>query len=195
MALTRNFLKSMGLTDEQVSAIIEGHSDTVTALTKERDDARAAAAKVEELTRERDDFKAKYEKAGDASKVQAEFDAYKQKVEGEKVSAAKTAAVRKSFKSAGVNRDEFADLLLGKVDMDKVELDGDKVKDEAALLDPLKNKYAGCFGEVSDKGTDPMNPPGNGGKATYTMADIEKMSIDEINKNWDAISNSLPNLK
>ena len=32
MALTRAFLKSMTLTDEQVSAIIEEHSATVTGL-------------------------------------------------------------------------------------------------------------------------------------------------------------------
>lgn len=164
MALTRNFLKSMGLTDEQVSAIIEGHTDTVTALTKERDDARASAAKVEELTRERDDYKTKYEKAGDASKVQAEFDAYKQKVEGEKTNAAKSAAVRAALKAAGVNRDEFAELLLGKVDLSKVELDGDKVKDTDALIAPLKSGYAGCFGTVTDKGTPPANPPAGGGK-------------------------------
>ena len=164
MALTRNFLKSMGLTDEQVSAIIEGHTDTVTALTKERDDARASAAKVEELTRERDDYKTKYEKAGDASKVQAEFDAYKQKVEGEKTNAAKSAAVRAALKAAGVNRDEFAELLLGKVDLSKVELDGDKVKDADGLINPLKGNYAGCFGKVTDKGTPPANPPAGGGK-------------------------------
>lgn len=35
MALTRAFLKSMTLTDEQVSAIIEEHSATVTGLKNE----------------------------------------------------------------------------------------------------------------------------------------------------------------
>lgn len=159
MALTRNFLKSMGLTDEQVNAIIEGHSDTVTALTKERDDARNAAAQVDGLTRERDDYKAKLEKAGDEAKVQAEFDAYKQQVETEKTNGAKNAAVRAALKAAGVNREEFAELLMGKVDLSKVELDGDKVKDVSALVDPLKGSYAGCFGTVDEKGTDHMNPP------------------------------------
>lgn len=164
MALTRNFLKSMGLTDEQVNAIIEGHSDTVTALTKERDDARTAASKVDELTRERDDYKAKFEKAGDAAKVQADFDAYKKQVEGEKTKAVKTSAIRAAFTAAGVNRPEFAELLLGKVDFDKVEMDGDKIKDTASLIDPLKASYAGCFGTVNTNGTPPTNPPSGGGK-------------------------------
>lgn len=195
MALTRNFLKTMGLTDEQVNAIIEGHSDTVTALTKERDEARTAAAQVDGLTRERDDYKTKLEKAGDAAKVQAEFDAYKQQVENEKANATKASAVRAALKAAGVNRDEFTDLLMGKVDLGKVELDGNKVKDADALISPLKGSYGGCFGEVADKGTDPANPPSGGGKTTFTAADIEKMSVDEINKNWEAISKSLPNMK
>lgn len=194
MALTRNFLKSMGLTDEQVNAIIEGHSDTVTALTKERDDARIAAAQVDGLTRERDEYKTKLEKAGDAAKVQAEFDAYKQQVEGEKANATKTSAVRAALKAAGVNRDEFADLLLGKVDLSKVEMDGDKVKDPAALVDPLKSSYAGCFGVVDDKGTPPSNPPSGGGKS-YTAAEIRSMTPAQINENWDAIRASLPTMK
>lgn len=195
MALTRNHLKAMGLNEEQISAVIEGHTDTVNAIIKERDDARAAAAKVDELTRERDDYKTKLEKAGDAAKVQSEFDAYKQQVENEKTNASKATAVRAALKAAGVNRDEFTDLLMGKVDLSKVELDGDKVKDADALIDPLKGSYAGCFGEITDSGTDPINPPSGGGKTTYTAADIEKMSVDEINKNWEAISKSLPNLK
>lgn len=159
MALPRGMLKAMGLNEEQISSIIEGHTDTVTALTRERDEARAAAAKVDELTRERDEYKSRAEKAGDAAKVQADFDAYKAQVEGEKTNAAKTKAVRAALKAAGVNRDEFADLLMGKVDLGKVELDGDKVKDADALISPLKGSYGGCFGEIMDKGTDKMNPP------------------------------------
>nr|MBR4281670.1 hypothetical protein [Clostridia bacterium] len=194
MALTRNFLKSMGLDEEKINAIIEGHTDTVTAMTRERDEAREKAAKVDELISERDDYKAKYEKAGDATKVQADFDAYKKQVEGEKAKAAKSAAVRAALKAAGVNRDEFAELLMGKVDLDKVEMDGDKVKDTAALVDPLKASYAGCFGTVEEKGTDKTSPPSGGGKS-YTAAEIRSMPLEKINENWDAIRASLPTMK
>lgn len=162
MALTRSYLKSMGLTDEQVNAIIENHAETVDALKKERDGFRTQAEAAAEVAKERDTLKEQLAKAGDAAKVQAEFDAYKTKVEGEKAKAAKSSAVRAALKAAGVNRDEFADLLLGKVDFDKVELDGDAVKDSAALIDPLKASYAGCFGTVTEKGTPPATPPSGG---------------------------------
>ena len=49
MALTRAFLKSMTLTDEQVSAIIEEHSATVTGLKNEISKYKEDAEKVPDL--------------------------------------------------------------------------------------------------------------------------------------------------
>ena len=163
MALTRNYLKSMGLTDEQVSAIIENHTDSIDGLKAELATARAAAETVEALTKERDELKDKLSKAGDAAKVQAEFDAYRQQVETEKANAAKSEAVRKALKASGVQREEFLDLLMGKVELDKVEMDGDAVKDEASFVAPFKASYAGCFASESEQGTKLQNPPSGGG--------------------------------
>lgn len=163
MALTRNYLKSMGLTEEQVNAIIENHTDSIDGLKAELATARAAAETVEALTKERDELKDKLSKAGDASKVQAEFDAYRQQVETEKANAAKSEAVRKALKASGVQREEFLDLLMGKVELDKVEMDGDAVKDEASFVAPFKAAYAGCFASESEQGTKLQNPPSGGG--------------------------------
>ena len=49
MALTRAFLKSMTLTDEQISAIIEEHSATVTGLKSEISKYKEDAEKVLDL--------------------------------------------------------------------------------------------------------------------------------------------------
>lgn len=163
MALTRNYLKSMGLTEEQVNAIIENHTDSIDGLKAELATARAAAETVEALTKERDELKDKLSKAGDAAKVQADFDAYRQQVETEKANAAKSAAVRKALKASGVQREEFLDLLMGKVELDKVEMDGDAVKDEASFVAPFKASYAGCFASESEQGTKLQNPPSGGG--------------------------------
>lgn len=163
MALTRNFLKSMSLTEEQISAIIENHTDSIDGLKAELATARAAAETVEALTKERDELKDKLSKAGDAAKVQADFDAYRQQVETEKANAVKSAAVRKALKESGVQREEFLDLLMGKVELDKVEMEGDAVKDADALTSPLKASYAGCFASVTDQGTKSQNPPSGGG--------------------------------
>lgn len=164
MALTRKMLKALGLSEETIETIVDAHVETVTALTRERDELKTQAEAAQAIAKERDDLRAQADKAGDAAKVQAEFDAYRQQVEGEKTTATKTAAVRKALKAAGVARDEFAELLLGKVDMTSVELDGDSVRDPDSLVNPLRSSYAGCFGTVEDKGTDKTDPPSGGSK-------------------------------
>ena len=52
MALTRNMLKGMGLTDEQVSAIIDAHTDTTDALKAQRDQYKADAEKLPAVQKE-----------------------------------------------------------------------------------------------------------------------------------------------
>lgn len=198
MALTRKLLQSMGLTDEQVSAIIENHSETVEGLKAERDQHKAAAEAAQSAARERDELRKQVEalqaSGGDAAKVQADFDAYRQQVETEKANAAKSAAVRKTLKDSGVAREEFLELLLGKVDLSKVEMEGEAIKDAAALVDPLKTSYSGCFAQELTGGTPPIDPPAGGNK-TYTRDQLRQMSPAEINRNWDAIKGNLASLK
>lgn len=174
MALTRNFLKSMGLTDEQVNAIIENHTDTVEGLKAERDGYKATAEKQTqneaEIARLTNELAEARKNSGDAAKVQAEFDAYKHQVETDKTNAAKTAAVRKAFKAAGVQREEFIDLLLSKVDLSAVELEGDAVKESAKLIDPMKESYAGCFAETTQQPLPQKNPPSGGGGGSPSRA-------------------------
>ena len=194
MALTRNFLKSMGLTDEQVSAIIENHTDTVEGLKKERDTLKAAADSVEALTRERDEYKDKLSKAGDAAKVQADFDAFRQQVEKEKTHTRKMQAYDALLKDVGVARDSFRQTLCKTVDMEKIELD-DKgaVKDAEALKERIRADYADFIGTVHNAPTPTITPP-SGGK-TFTAEQIRGMSAEEINKNWEAVSKTLASLK
>lgn len=193
MAFTRADIRAIlgeAHTEDIENRLVALHLGVVDPLKDSLQTYKTDAEKLPGVQKELDDLK----KVGNAAEVQAAFDAYKQQVEGEKANAAKMSAVRAALKAAGVNRDEFADLLLGKVDLSKVEMDGDKVKDPAALVDPLKSSYAGCFGVVDDKGTPPSNPPSGGGKS-YTAAEIRSMTPAQINENWDAIRASLPTMK
>lgn len=195
MALTRNMLKAMGLNEEQIGSIIEGHTDSITALTKERDDYKAKAEAADGIAKERDDLKDKLAKAGDAAKVQADFDAYKSNVEKEKTNSRKSAALDKAFEAAGVKRDTFRRSMLKAWDMDSVELDENgAIKDMDGLKAAVQKDYADFLATTDTKGVPPANPPAGGGQ-TFTKADIEKMSTEEINKNWEAISKALPGLK
>lgn len=177
MSLTRNFLKAMGLTDEQVNAIIENHAETVDALKAERDRYKGEAAKVEGLTAQLTDANDKLAKSGDAAKVQADFDAYKATVAQEKTAAAKHSAMDALLKRAGVQRDSFRAQLLKGWDMETVELDdNNEIKDAEALEASVKRDYADFVSVSSEHGVPPANPPAGGGATKMTREDIFKIT-------------------
>lgn len=170
--LSRKFLEALGLNENQIASIVERHSEVLEDIKKERDDYKTKAESADEIARERDRLKNDLEKAGDASKVQAEFDAYKNQVNKEKENQAKLSAVKSALKAAGVQREEMADLLMGKIDLDKVEMDGENLKNGESIINPLKSTYAGCFGTTTTQGTPPAAPPTGGGKTVMSRTDI-----------------------
>ena len=178
MSLKRSTLEAMGLTAQQIDTIIADHTETVDALKHERDSfktqAEALAAKETELATANTELE-KLRKAGtDAAKVQADFDAYKKQVEDEKTNTAKETAVRALFKKNGVSRDSLLELLMGKVDLSKVELDGENVKDADTFVKGYKDSYGDCFSTKGEEGTQKTDPPGGGSKTDYdAMSDEE----------------------
>lgn len=187
MALTRKFLKSLGLDEDKVDSIIEAHTESTDALKKQRDEAADKIAELESITKERDSLKAQLEKAGDAAKVQAEFDAYKDSVAKEKANAGKKSALIAALKSKGV-REEFTDLLIDKIDLEQAEMDGETVKNADALIAPLQEKHGGLFGKTETLGTPPVAPPSGGG-AKMTKEEI--MKISDTQKRQKAIAENL----
>ena len=51
MALTRKFLKSLGLDEDKVDSIIEAHTESTDALKKQRDEAADKIAELESITK------------------------------------------------------------------------------------------------------------------------------------------------
>ena len=195
MALTRKFLKALGIEDDKIDEIVAAHGETVTALKAEIDEAKQGASGLDAITKERDRYKADLEtlqkSSGDAAKVQADFDAYKAQVEKDKTAAQKGAALDAVLKEAGVERESFRAQLKKGWDMDTVELEeGGKVKDEAALISRIKADYPDFIGTVNTEGTKPLTPP-PGGSKTYTRDQLKGLSAEEINANWGAVSAAL----
>ena len=58
MALTRKYLKALGIEDEKIEQIIEAHTETVDGLKNERDGFKASADKLAEVQKELDGLKA-----------------------------------------------------------------------------------------------------------------------------------------
>lgn len=180
MALTRKFLKALGIEEDKIEEIITAHGETVSALKDEITKTQQGVDDLAAITKERDTLNQRVdalEKAsGDAAKVQADFDAYKKQVETEKANTGKKALVKKALEAAGANPAAI-DLMLGTVDLEKVELNGDALKDAEAVLKPIKEAHGGLFGEVKPNGTPPVNPPSGAKK------DPKEMDFNEY-KEW-----------
>lgn len=191
MALTRSMLKSMNLTEEQVNAIIEAHTDTVEGLKKENSALKAASASVEEVTKERDSLRDQLSRAGDAAKVQADFDAYKQQVAKEKADALNHTDLLEIAREAGVARESFRSMIARDFDMSKIQRGEDgKVQNRAELLEAIKSNYPDCVSEITIDGTPKASPP-IGNDKPITRDQLKTMTPDQINANWAAVKAGL----
>lgn len=195
MALKREFLKAMGLDEEKVNAIINAHTETVDGLKAKINDLETALDPLKEAAKERDSLKDQLAKAGDSTKLQAEFDAYKQKVESEKQEAKVTEEVTAICKEAGIARDSFLRAVGREFDRSKIQRGEDgAIVNHDALVEYVKKDFADFGSTTTEQGAPPVTPPAGGNK-TYTRAEIQAMSPEEINKNWPEVQKSLAALK
>ena len=177
MAMTRKGLKAMGLTDEQIDSIIEMHTETVDGLKDKLKAAEDKADKLDGVQKELDDlkadkgdnYKAKYDKE------HADFEAYKKGVTEKEAKAAKEAAVKAFFEGKNITGANLAIAMRGARDeIASVELDGDKIKDTAALDALVNGEFAGLVVSTQRQGVNTPNPQSNLGGAKPTKADIYK---------------------
>lgn len=165
MALTRSMLKSMSLTEEQVNAIIEAHTETVTGLKTKINDLETAIEPMKDVAKERDNLKEQLAKAGDFTKLQAEFDAYKQQVENEKQEAKITEEVTAICKEAGIARDSFLRAVGREFDRSKIQRGDDgAISNRDALVEYVRKDFADFGSTTVERGAPPVTPPAGGYK-------------------------------
>lgn len=192
MALTRKYLKSIGLTEDQIEGIVEEHIATVNDLKETANKYKADADKLPTVQKELDDLKA----AGDGGykeKYEAEVKAYKeykQQVESEKETARVDADVLAMCKEAGITREKALHLIVKDFDRSKIERDKDgKITNRDKLLSMVKTDYADFVGTIGTEGTPPATPP-TGGNTTYKSR-AEIMKIKDTTERQQAIKENL----
>ena len=191
MALTRAMLKGMNLTEEQVSAIIDAHTDTVDGLKEQLKQARADADKLPEVQRDLDKANKALEKSGDAAKIQKDFDDYKAQVAEEKARSAKEAALRKVAKDAGLTEAGIAKAVKY-ADYSTIELtDKGEIKDAKAMIKSLKEEWPEHIAKTTQTGANTATPPANqGNNGKYSSKD-EIMKIKDPVQRQKAIGENL----
>lgn len=175
MALSRAYLKGMGLTDEQVNGIIEAHTETVDGLKTEIERYKADAEKLPKVQEDLKKAQAAAKDSGEYDKLKKEFDDYKAEVASKETLAAKKAALKDIAKDAGLSEAGIAKALKYH-DFDKMELD-DKgaAKDKAAVLKGLKEEWAEYVQTSETKGAKTATPPAGDGKGGE-YSDIRAMT-------------------
>ena len=162
MALKRSFLKSMGLTDEQISAIIEAHTETVDGLKADIERYKGDAEKLPTVQKELDDLKAagdggykeKYEKEHKA------FEDFKTEQTAKETRQAKETAYRELLKAASVSEKRIP-AILKVTDLNGIEMDGDKIKDADKHTQTVKTEWAEFVESGNTTGANTITPPAN----------------------------------
>ncbi len=197
MALTRKFLKAMGIEEEQIDQIIEAHAETTDGLKADYEKEKQEKEALRLAAKERDKYKADLEAlqaaGADAARVQAEFDAFKASVAGEKEAGIKAKAVRKALEDQGIVK--AAGVIVKTLDLSKLAVENGEVKGLDTFIGPVVKENTWAVETTTTRGVPTVTPPSNGGTKPYTLDAIKTMTPEEINQNWDAISKALPNLK
>lgn len=179
MALTRAMLKGMGLTEEQVSAIIEEHTNVTSALKDQVKEYKADAEKLPGVQKELNDLKNDTSASDWEKKYNDEhsaFETYKKDIAGKETLAKIKAAYKKLLTDCKVG-EKHLDSILRVTDFSNMKIGEDGSLEGAdKLKESISSDWSGFISTKETKGTNVENPPGNDGgeesKSTGRAAEL-----------------------
>ena len=189
MAISKSMLEGMGLSAEQVKAILSEHFSTVEQLEK---DAKSAKAEAETLKAKADsadalgqelkELKAKVEEEAKANEgkdyeaLKQEYENFKAETERKAVRAQKESAYTDILKDAGIAEKHFAKIIKYS-DVDGVELDDKgKIKNAKDILKSVKEEWSDHIQQTVTNGAQVDTPPANNGSKGMTIEQIDAIT-------------------
>ena len=187
MALTRAMLKGMGLTEEQVSAIIEEHTNVTSALKEQIKEYKADAEKLPGVQKELDDLKNDTSASDWEKKYNDEhtaFEAYKKDISDKENSEKIRSAYKKLLAECNVG-DKHIDSIIRVTDFSGMKLDKDgSLEGVDGLKEKIGSDWSGFISTKETRGADVDNPPGDGGnpdtKKTGRAAELAAKYHDNL---------------
>ena len=178
MALTRSFLKALGIEEEKIGEIIIAHSETVSGLKADIDKYKADAEKLPTVqkqlsetqealkTAEKEDYKGKYESEKAAHQKLIEETA------AEKTRVAKENAMREALKAAGYSDKGISKIIKFGGLSDSVKLDdNNKMTNTDDFVKAADSEWSEYKGESKPASAAPATPPeDNGSKPADAQA-------------------------
>ena len=187
MALTRKFLKGMGLTDEQIDSVIDAHTETVDGLKEQINTFKADADRLKTVEKELSELKGGKDWKAEYDKEHKAFDDYKAEVAGKEKLSAKQAAFRRLLTDENIP-EKYHDRIVRVTDFDSMELDGDKFKDEAEQKAAIKNEWGEFVATTDTQGAHVSTPPKT---STTPKTKAEIMAIKDTTERQRAIAENL----
>ena len=188
MAFTREFLKAMGLTEEQVSAIMAAHVEVTTGLKAVADQYKADAEKLPGVQSALDEANKQLEAA---SKNEYEalykseheaFEKYKTDAAAKETKRTKQDLGRGLLREAGVPEKRI-EAVLKLMDLTKLDIDDkNQLTDRKKALQDVKTEFGDYIVTTGQKKDTPDNPPHNAGTNAFrSMSLAEKMEYASQN--------------
>lgn len=119
-----------------------------------------------------------------------EFNNYKIDIEKKQTQDIKINKIKEQLKKDGITSDKLVNLLVKEVDISSLEFEDNNIKDWETIGKSLKENYSDFYTSTKTIGAEPSTPPTNN-LVSFTKEDIQNMSVEEINKNWENISRTL----
>lgn len=186
MALTRAMLKGMGLSEEQVSAIIEEHTNVTSALKDQIKEYKESAEKLSTVEKELEDLKKDTSSSDWEKKYNDEhkaFEDYKTDVANKEKSESIKSAYRKLLLDQKVG-EKHIDSILRVTDFSNMKLKDDGTLDGAeALTETIKTDWSGFIATEKKEGAGVENPPsghGGGNVRTGRAAELAKQRYENL---------------
>lgn len=168
-ATIRNLAKESGveLPKELEDALVSEHLTARNAYAEEQVKAELEKQPAEKAVNVKDSEEYKT--------LEKSFNDYKAEIANKQAKEAKEKAVRAFYESKGITGKNLEIAMRGsRAEIDGIELDGDKIKDNSALEALVKGDFSGLVATTTTKGANTANPPANNGGDKLTKADIYK---------------------
>ena len=168
-ATIRNLAKESGveLPKELEDALVSEHLTARDAYAEEQVKAELAKQPEQKAVNVKDSEEYKT--------LKKSFDDYKAEIASKQAKEAKEKAVRAFYESKGITGKNLEIAMRGsRAEIDGIELDGGKIKDDSTLDALVKGDFSGLVATTTKKGADTANPPANNGGDKLTKADIYK---------------------
>lgn len=171
MAFTREFIRRAA--KESGVEIPKEFEDALVSEHLSARDAYAEGQVKDALEKNKPADAPKIKDTEEYKRLRQEFDDYKAEVSGREAKAAKERAARAFFEGKGITGKSLDIAIRGcGAEIDALELDNGKIKDDSALDALVKDTYSGLVSTTVTRGAQTANPPANNGGGQMTKAEI-----------------------